>query len=105
MIDHGDHELKTGLGMNHFEARSSTGFQPHLTLVAEACLFATRRLLSIPKTLAGQPELLRGAKEIQRILVGRLVRCPACNRPLQPHKVLLAGRPTPNTARLAEPAA
>jgi SRSO17 transposase len=37
----GAHELKTGLGLDHFEGRSWTGWHRHVTLVTAAQLFCT----------------------------------------------------------------
>ncbi len=42
-------ELKTGLGLSHFEGRTSNGFHRHLTLVTAAHLFITRLRLTNPK--------------------------------------------------------
>jgi SRSO17 transposase len=41
-IEHDYRELKTGLGMDHFEGRSWTGWHRHVTLTAAAQLFLTR---------------------------------------------------------------
>ncbi|MGW4413079.1 hypothetical protein ACWEJ6_54680, partial [Nonomuraea sp. NPDC004702] len=38
-IEHDYRELKTGLGLDHFEGRSWTGWHRHLTLVTAAHLF------------------------------------------------------------------
>jgi SRSO17 transposase len=48
-IEHDYRELKTGLGLSHFEGRSFTGFHHHVTLVSAAHLFITRKRLSTPK--------------------------------------------------------
>ena len=40
-IEHGYRELKTGLGLDHFEGRSWTGWHRHVTLVTAAHLFIT----------------------------------------------------------------
>jgi SRSO17 transposase len=42
-------ELKTGLGLSHFEGRSFHGFHHHATLVSAAHLFITRKRLATPK--------------------------------------------------------
>ena len=42
-------ELKTGLGLDHFEGRSFNGFHRHLTLVTAAHLFITLNRLASPK--------------------------------------------------------
>lgn len=48
-IQHDYRELKTGLGLDHFEGRSYHGFHRHLTLVTAAQLFLTRLRLTDPK--------------------------------------------------------
>jgi len=52
-IEHDYRELKTGLGLDHFEGRSWIGWHRHVTLTAAAQLFLTRLRLTNPKT-AGQ---------------------------------------------------
>ena len=51
-IEHDYRELKTGLGLDHFEGRSFNGFHRHLTLVVAAQLFITRKRLATPKVQA-----------------------------------------------------
>ncbi|MDE8667809.1 IS701 family transposase [Pseudarthrobacter sp. H3Y2-7] len=48
-IEHDYRELKTGLGLAHFEGRSFTGWHRHATLVTAAHLFITRLRLTNPK--------------------------------------------------------
>jgi SRSO17 transposase len=48
-IEHDYRELKTGLGLSHFEGRSFPGFHHHVTLVSAAHLFITRKRLATPK--------------------------------------------------------
>lgn len=48
-IEHDYRELKTGLGLDHFEGRSYHGFHRHLTLVTAAQLFLTQLRLTDPK--------------------------------------------------------
>jgi SRSO17 transposase len=48
-IEHDYRELKTGLGLDHFEGRSYPGFNRHVTLVAAAQLFITTLRLTHPK--------------------------------------------------------
>jgi SRSO17 transposase len=52
-IEHDYRELKTGLGLDHFEGRSWIGWHRHVTLTAAAQLFLTRLRLMNPKA-AGQ---------------------------------------------------
>jgi SRSO17 transposase len=50
-IEHDYRELKTGLGLDHFEGRSYTGWHRHVTLVVLAQAFATLLRLD-PKAAA-----------------------------------------------------
>jgi SRSO17 transposase len=50
-IEHDYRECKTGLGLDHFEGRTFTGWQRHVTLVTAAQLFLTL-LRSDPKAVA-----------------------------------------------------
>lgn len=52
-IEHDYRELKTGLGLDHFEGRSWLGWHHHATLVTAAHLFLTTLRLTDPKA-AGQ---------------------------------------------------
>ena len=53
-IEHDYRELKTGLGLDHFEGRSWIGWHRHVTLATAAQLFLTQMRLSGPKA-SGQP--------------------------------------------------
>lgn len=53
-VEHDYRELKTGLGLDHFEGRSWIGWQRHVTLAAAAQLFLTQLRLTDPKA-TGQP--------------------------------------------------
>ena len=53
-IEHDYLELKTGLGLDHFEGRSWIGWHRHVTLATAAQLFLTRLRLTDPKA-PGQP--------------------------------------------------
>jgi SRSO17 transposase len=48
-IEHDYRELKTGLGLDHFEGRSWIGWHRHVTLAAAAQLFLTQLRLANPK--------------------------------------------------------
>ena len=48
-IEHDYRELKTALGLDHFEGRSWTGWHHHATLVTAAHLFLTTLRLTDPK--------------------------------------------------------
>jgi SRSO17 transposase len=51
-IEHDYRELKTGLGLTHFEGRSWIGWHRHVTLVTAAQLFLTSLRAAHPKALA-----------------------------------------------------
>ncbi|WP_285632142.1 transposase, partial [Actinoallomurus iriomotensis] len=48
-IEHDYRELKTGLGLDHYEGRTWTGWNRHVTLVTAAHLFLTTLRLTSPK--------------------------------------------------------
>ena len=48
-IEHDYRELKTGLGLAHFEGRTFAGWHHHVTLVTAAHLFITTLRLTRPK--------------------------------------------------------
>jgi len=48
-IEHDYRELKTGLGLAHFEGRTYAGWHHHMTLVTAAHLFITGLRLTRPK--------------------------------------------------------
>ena len=48
-VEHDYRELKTGLGLDHFEGRSWIGWHRHVTLTAAAQLFLTQLRLTHPK--------------------------------------------------------
>ena len=48
-IEHDYRELKTGLGLDHFEGRTFTGWHRHATLISAAQLFLTTLRLQTPK--------------------------------------------------------
>ncbi|MGW2200069.1 IS701 family transposase, partial [Streptosporangium sp. NPDC001682] len=50
-IEHDYRELKTALGLDHFEGRSWTGWHRHVTLVSAAHLFCTELRLNSPKAV------------------------------------------------------
>jgi SRSO17 transposase len=57
-IEHDYRELKTGLGLDHFEGRTWLGWHHHATLVTAAHLLLTTLRLSDPKPM-GRPDPLR----------------------------------------------
>ena len=48
-IEHDYRELKTGVGLDHFEGRSWTGWHHHATIATAAHIFLTRLRLTHPK--------------------------------------------------------
>ena len=50
-IEHDYRELKTGLGLAHFEGRTYAGWHHHMTLVTAAHLFITTLRLTRPKAV------------------------------------------------------
>jgi SRSO17 transposase len=59
-IEHDYRELKTGLGLDHFEGRTFAGWHRHVTLVSAAQLFITL-LRTSPKRLSWSESLRRPA--------------------------------------------
>jgi SRSO17 transposase len=51
-VEHDYRELKDGLGLDHFEGRSSAGWHHHVTLVSAAHSFLTLERLRRPKPAA-----------------------------------------------------
>jgi hypothetical protein len=66
-IEHDYRELKTGLGPDHFEGRSFTGWHRHVTLAVLAQAFCTMLRLD-PKALAGLT-MYAVLRELQQLLV------------------------------------
>ncbi len=64
--EHDYRELKTGLGLDHFEGRSFNGFHHHLTLVTAAQLFITRKRHTTPKVSKRWPQSLQRPKSPPR---------------------------------------
>ncbi|GAA1434888.1 hypothetical protein GCM10009601_60040 [Streptomyces thermospinosisporus] len=54
-IEHDYRELKHGLGLDHFEGRSWTGWHHHVTLVTAAHAFLTEQRLAPKADTAGSP--------------------------------------------------
>ncbi|MEU8202923.1 transposase [Streptosporangium sp. NPDC049046] len=50
-IEHDYRELKSALGLDHFEGRSWTGWHRHVTLVSAAHLLCTELRMSCPKAV------------------------------------------------------
>jgi SRSO17 transposase len=71
-------ELKTALGLDHFEGRSFTGWHRHVTLVTAAHLFLTEQRTCRP----GQGLTLNQALDlIQQLLATWTGTCPTCRQP------------------------
>jgi SRSO17 transposase len=54
-IEHDYRELKHGLGLDHFEGRSWTGWHHHVTLVTAAHAFLTEQRLAPKANTADSP--------------------------------------------------
>ncbi|MFF4621983.1 transposase [Nonomuraea jabiensis] len=78
-IEHDYRELKTGLGLTHFEGRSWTGWHRHVTLVSAAHLFLTE--LRLPAQI-GWPGLTfyKILHMLQVLLATWSGRCPTCHQ-------------------------
>jgi SRSO17 transposase len=63
-IEHDYRELKTGLGLDHFEGRSWNGWHRHVTLTAAAQLFVTQ-LQMAPKSGRADLSLYTVLRELQ----------------------------------------
>ncbi|WP_113718233.1 transposase [Arthrobacter dokdonensis] len=81
-IEHDYRELKTALGLDHFEGRSINGFHRHLTLVTAAQFFITRKRLAPPTGPGAGPSGPRRTFHSDG-------RCPGpdSNRPRECHRL------------------
>jgi SRSO17 transposase len=82
-IEHDYRELKTGLGLDHFEGRSWLGWHHHATLVTAAHLFLTTLRLTAPKPTGRTDPLRHPARNPTR--TGHLDRHLPTVPPLLPH--------------------
>jgi hypothetical protein len=83
-IEHDYRELKTGLGLDHFEGRSYLGWHRRVTLATLAQAFCTL-LRTDPKAGAGMT-LYQVLHELQIVLALILGACPLCCQPLTPDR-------------------
>ena len=74
-IEHDYRELKTGLGLDHFEGRSWIGWHRHVTLTAAAQLFLhpaptrrTQKPLGRPEPLRRPPRTAVPTRDLARVL-------------------------------------
>ena len=79
-IEHDYRELKTGLGLDHFEGRSWIGWHRHVTLTAAAQLFLTQLRLARPKSSWADLSLYAVLRELQYLLATWLGFCPLCHQ-------------------------
>ncbi len=84
-IEHDYRELKTGLGLDHFEGRSWLGWHHHVTLTSAAHLFITKTRLTNPKAPApAHPQpFTKIIREIQHILATWAGACHTCHQILR----------------------
>jgi SRSO17 transposase len=76
-VEHDYRELKTGLGLDHFEGRTLTGWQRHVTLVTAAQLFATS-LRTDPKAPCTAVTLYAVLRKLQALLATWSGTCIVC---------------------------
>ena len=81
-IEHDYRELKTGLGLDHFEGRSWTGWHRHVTLVTAAHLFITAA--ARPESGCAGLTLYKVIHELQLLLATWTGACPTCYQKLKP---------------------
>jgi SRSO17 transposase len=74
--EHDYRELKTGLGLDHFEGRSFLGWHRHVALAVLAQAFCTR-----PKSGCAGLTLHAVVRELQQLLVVMTGACHVCRRP------------------------
>jgi hypothetical protein len=78
-----DRELKTGLGLDHFEGRSFTGWRRHVTLVTARAPVLHHGSPG-PKSGRDGLTLYKILGELQLLLATRTGACPTCLRPVKP---------------------
>ena len=92
-VEHDYRELKTGLGLDHFEGRSFTGWHRHVTLAALAQAFCTM-LRTDPKVACAGMTLYQVLRELQIVLALILGACPLCCQPVTLDRLAAALTPT-----------
>ncbi|MFI9158910.1 hypothetical protein ACIGW6_15335 [Kitasatospora aureofaciens] len=74
------HELKTALGLDHFEGRSWTGRHRHVALVTAAHLFNGPGP-EPPRNACSGMTLYQAVRARRHLLVAWNDTCPTCHRP------------------------
>ena len=88
-IEHDYRELKHGLGLDHFEGRSYTGWHRHVTLaVARPGLL--RHAPDRPKSACAGMTLYQVLRELQLVLAVILGACSLCRQPVTPGRLATA---------------
>ena len=82
-------ELKTGLGLGHFEGRAFTGWHRHVTLAVLAQAFCTM-IRQDPKSPCAGMTLYQVLRELQLVLALILGACPLCRQPVTPDQLAVA---------------
>jgi SRSO17 transposase len=77
-IEHDYRELKTGLGLDHYEGRTWQGWHHHVTLVSAAHAFLTLHRLH-PKSGAAGLTLYGLLRRLQTLLTRLAGACPTCH--------------------------
>ena len=88
-IEHDYRELKTGLGLDHFEGRSWVGWHRHATLAVLAQAFI-HHPPHRPKSACAGMTLYQVLHELQIALALRIGTCPLCHQPVTPARRLAA---------------
>jgi Transposase DDE domain len=91
-IEHDYRELKTGLGLDHFEGRSFTGWHRHVTLAVLAQAFITM-IRTDPKWLRRDDPLSGAARTADRARPHPR-RLPLCCQPVTLDRLAAALTPT-----------
>ena len=92
-VEHDYRELKTGLGLDHFEGRSYLGWHRHVTLAVLAQAFITM-IRTGPKVACAGMTLYQVLRELQIVLAVILGACPLCRQPVTTDRLAAALTPT-----------
>ena len=92
-IEHDYRELKTGLGLDHFEGRSYLGWHRHVTLAVLAQAFITM-IRADPNVARAGMTLYQALRELHIVLALILGACPLCRQPVTLDRLAAALTPT-----------
>ena len=85
-IERGYRELKTGLGLDHFEGHSYHGWHRHVTLT----------VLRLDQSGCGGPTLYAILRDLQTLLAVMADACRTCNRPYGLHPTIATALQSPS---------